>query len=84
MKKNIVFKSGSLKMGGLERVLIEVLQLIDKNKYNITLIIDNDYGKLNVFEKDVPKEIKYYFLKSEELINKMEECKAKKKIYFIK
>lgn len=84
MKKNIVFKSGSLKIGGLERVLIEVLQLIDKNKYNITLIIDNDYGKLNVFEKDVPKEISYYFLKSEELINKMEVCKTKKKNIFYK
>ncbi len=84
MKKNIVFKSGSLKMGGLERILIEALQLIDKEKYNITLIIDNNYGKENIFEKDIPKEIKYYFLKSEELINKMEMCKAKKNNIFYK
>ena len=34
MKKNVIIRSGSLRMGGLERVLIEVLQNIDKR--NIT------------------------------------------------
>ena len=81
-KKNIVFRSGSLRLGGLERVLIEVLQTIDKEKYNITLVIDDDCGKDNIFlEKDIPKEIPYYFLKSEELINKTEYYKNKKKLF---
>ena len=34
--KNIIIRSGSLRMGGLERVLIEVLQAIDKK--NIILL----------------------------------------------
>ncbi len=84
MKKNIVFRSGSLRLGGLERVLIEVLQTIDKEKYNITLVIDDDCGEDNIFEKDIPKEIPYYFLKSKELLNKTEYYKANKKKLFNK
>lgn len=83
-KKNIVFRSGSLRLGGLERVLIEVLQIINKEKYNITLVIDDDCGEDNIFEKDIPKGIPYYFLKSKELINKTEYYKANKKILFNK
>lgn len=79
MKKNIIFRSGSLRMGGLERILIEVLQNIDKEKYNITLVIDDDCGKDNIFEKDIPKEIPYYFLKSQKLIEKTEYYKKRKK-----
>lgn len=82
MKKKIIFRSGSLRMGGLERILIEVLQNINKEKYEIILVIDDDCGKENVFEKDIPKEIKYYFLKPENLIRKTEYHKLnKKKIY---
>lgn len=84
MKKNIVFRSGSLRLGGLERVLIEVLQTIDKEKYNVTLVIDDDCGEDNIFEKDISKEIPYYFLKSKELINKTEYYKANKKNLFNK
>ena len=82
--KNIIIRSGSLRMGGLERVLIEVLQTIDKKKYNITLVIDDDCGEGNIFEKDIPKEIPYYFLKSKELIEKTEYYKEKRKNLFCK
>lgn len=37
MKKKVIFRSGSLRMGGLERVLIEVLQTI--NKENLIFIL---------------------------------------------
>ena len=81
MKKKIVFRSGSLRMGGLERVLIEVLQTINKDKYEIILVIDDDCGENNIFEKDIPKEVKYYFLKSQELIQKIDKYRLKKKNY---
>ena len=84
MKKNIIIRSGSLRMGGLERVLIEVLQTIDKKKYNITLVIDDDCGEGNIFEKDIPKEIPYYFLKSKKLMEKTEYYKEKRKKLFYK
>lgn len=78
-KKNVIIRSGSLRMGGLERVLIEVLQNIDKKKYNLTLVIDDDCGQGNIFEKDIPKEIPYYFLKSQKLIEKTNYYKSKRK-----
>ena len=79
MKKNVIIRSGSLRMGGLERVLIEVLQNIDKKKYNLTLVIDDDCGQGNIFEKDIPKEIPYYFLKPQKLIEKTNYYKLRRK-----
>ena len=79
MKKKVIFRSGSLRMGGLERVLIEVLQTVDREKFDIYLVIDDDCGEENIFEKDIPKDIRYFFLKSEELIRETEKYKAKKK-----
>lgn len=79
MKKKVIFRSGSLRMGGLERVLLEVLQTIDKEKFDIYLVIDDDCGKENIFEKDIPKDIPYFFLKPEKLIRETEKYKEKKK-----
>lgn len=79
MKKKVIFRSGSLRMGGLERVLIEVLQTINKEKFDIYLVIDDDCGKENIFEKDIPKDIPYFFLKPEKLIRETEKYKEKKK-----
>ncbi|MGL5542676.1 MAG: glycosyltransferase, partial [Fusobacteriaceae bacterium] len=78
MKKNIVFRSGSLRMGGLERVLIETLQNIDLDKFHVTLFIEDDSGKDNIFLKDVPEEIKVYFLKPEPLMRETENHRLKK------
>lgn len=71
-------------MGGLERVLIEVLQNIDRKKYNLTLVIDDDCGEDNIFEKDIPRDIQYYFLKSQELIKKTDYFKSRRKNIFCK
>lgn len=79
MRKKVVFRSGSLRMGGLERILIEVLQNIDRKKYEVYLFIEDDCGKENIFEKDIPKDIKYFFLKGEEVIRKTEYHKERKK-----
>ena len=81
--KRIIFRSGNLRMGGLERIFIEVLQNIDSKKYEILVIVDDDCGKENVFETNIPKNIKYYFLKPEKLIRITERIKDKKKnIYY--
>jgi len=79
MKKKVIFRSGILRMGGLERVLIEVLQTIDREKFDIYLVIDDDCGKENIFERDIPKDIQYFFLKSEKLIRETEKYKVRKK-----
>lgn len=84
MKKNIVFRSGSLRMGGLERVLIETLQNIDLDKFHVTLFIEDDSGKDNIFLKDVPEGIKVYFLKPEPLMRETESHRLKKSNFFHK
>ena len=81
---NLVIRSGSLRMGGIERVLIEVLQNLDRKKYNISLFIEDDSGKENVFLKDIPKDIDLYFLKPESLIRQTESYRNKKKNLFYK
>ncbi|MEG1338887.1 glycosyltransferase [Cetobacterium sp.] len=77
--KNLVIRSGSLRMGGLERVLIEMLQNLDRKKYNISLIIEDNSGEENVFLDQVPKGIDIYFLKSEELIANTHYHRERKK-----
>lgn len=44
---NLVIRSGSLRMG----VLIGVLQNVDRKKYNLSLLIEDDSGKENLEEK---------------------------------
>lgn len=79
MKKKLIIRSGNLRMGGLERVLVEVVQNIDLSKYDVSLFIEDDSGKENIFYTDIPKEIKIYFLKPEKILRKTESYKKKKK-----
>ena len=78
MNKKVIIRSGSLRMGGLERILIEVLQTINKEKYSVSLVIDDDCGEADIFKKDIPKEIDYYFLKSETLMKKISFYRERK------
>ncbi|WP_027128200.1 glycosyltransferase [Fusobacterium perfoetens] len=82
--KNIVIGTGSLLMGGIERVLQEVLKNLDKNKYKIFLFVEKDYGKSNIFLDEIPKEVEVYFLKPYSLIEKAEYYRDKKKNIFYK
>ena len=79
MKKKVIFHSGSLRMGGLERVLVEVLQNIDLDKFEIKLLIEDDLPKENIFEKDIPKEIEITYLISENILHKTQKLRANKK-----
>ena len=76
---NLVIRSGSLRMGGLERVLIEMLQNLDTQKYNISLIIEDNSGSEMVFLNEVPKEIDIYFLKPKSMIDRTHYHRERKK-----
>lgn len=82
--RNIVFRSGSLRMGGLERVLIEVLQNLNLEKYIVSLIIEDDSGSENIFLDQVPKDIEVYFVKPEEMIAKTHYHRERKKSLYHK
>lgn len=77
--KNIVFRSGSLRMGGLERVLIDTLNIMDTKKYNISLIIEDNCEEENIFQEDIPKDIELYFLKPKSMIDKTHYYRERRK-----
>lgn len=84
MKKKVLFYNGSLRMGGIERVLVEVLQNLDRSSLDIDLVIEDGIRSLNVFEKDIPKDIKLYYLKPEEIIKKTDFYRQNRKNPFYK
>ena len=79
MKKHILFLSGGLKIGGVERILVEYLNNIDKEKYDVTLFLMSDFGEKAVLKQEVSKEINIRYIKSCELIKKKKENQQKKK-----
>ena len=79
MKRTILISSGTFLMGGVERALVEYLNLIDLTKYRVILFMDSDLGELNVLEKGVPNEIEIIYLKSKELALKTLAFKRKKR-----
>ena len=83
-KTKVLFYNGSLRMGGIERVLTEILRNIDRKKIDIDLIIEDGIRSLNIFEKDIPQDIKIYYLKSEEIIKRTDYYRQKRKNIFFK
>lgn len=54
MKKNIAFFAKSLDIGGIERAIINYVNNIDYNKYNVTLFLENKEGiYLNEINKNI-------------------------------
>ena len=78
--KTIVISSGDLTMGGLQKILVEYLKLIDKNKYRIVLLIANDYGKKNLFLEEIPKNVEIQFVRPYNLVSKIAELSKNRKI----
>ena len=53
-KRNILFVMSSLRNGGAERSLVNLLQLLDYDRYNVDLLLFQNEG---MFLKQVPKEV---------------------------
>ncbi|MGL5052671.1 MAG: glycosyltransferase [Cetobacterium sp.] len=75
----ILFYNGSLRMGGAEKILVQILKGLDKEDKSIDLFISDDVKGENFFETEIPKEIKLNYLISNELIKKTIYHKTKKK-----
>ncbi|WP_432204678.1 glycosyltransferase [Cetobacterium somerae] len=80
----ILFYNGSLRMGGAEKILVEVLNGLNKNNKDVDLLISDNVKNENFFEKDLPKEVKLNYLISSDLIEKTKFYKSKKKNIFYK
>lgn len=57
MKKNLLITSVHLGIGGIETVLINILNLIDTKKYNVDLVLYKDFG---VNKNLIPDSINIY------------------------
>jgi glycosyltransferase involved in cell wall biosynthesis len=55
MKKKILFTAYDLNVGGIEKALVNLLNYLDKDKYDITLILEHKEGP---FLKEIPSDIK--------------------------
>ena len=61
MKKKVIFHAGSLTMGGIGIVLLDIINNINKEKYEVILFLTEDHGPGNVLEKEVSEEVKILF-----------------------
>lgn len=78
MKKKLIIHNGNISIGGQEKMLIEFLKILDPNKYDVLLLIEENNGKRNDYINDIPSWIKYHFLTSEKFMEKLEKNKKSK------
>ena len=66
MKKKVLLCSYNLDIGGIETSLVNLLNKIDLNKYEITLLLEEKEG---IFLKSIPKDIKVIEYKTSDCKN---------------
>ena len=72
MKKNIIFISTALWIGGIESALVNLLNSIDYNRFNVTLLITYNYTDM---AHRIPKECKLIIADRDKLISFKEPYK---------
>ena len=70
MKKKICFYMNTFLVGGIEKVLIELLENIDKDKFNIKLLIGYNLQELEILKEDIPQNVEIKHLINEEFLIK--------------
>ena len=66
MKKKIAIVSKKMIVGGIERVMLSMLSEIDRDKYDVTLFLEEEGGGL---ENDIPSwiNVRYMFKESKSI-----------------
>ena len=82
IKKKILFYTSGIGLGGVEKVLLELLKSMDKNKFDIKVAFQN--ADENYFENEIPKEVNYKFMLSKDIIEKTLFFKERKSNIFYK
>lgn len=81
MKKKILFYTSGVGLGGVEKVILEVLKEIDKSKFDIKLALQ--YENENLFENEIPKEVNYKYMLPQKIIDKsLYYIERKKNIFY--
>lgn len=68
MKKNVLFVVDNLKMGGVTKVLINLLKRLDYSKYNIDLLVLHFYNDMKI---EIPEDIN--LIKGSKLLQSVDE-----------
>ncbi|MDU1910872.1 glycosyltransferase [Fusobacterium sp.] len=79
--KKIMFRTGYLGLGAIEQLAYDIVLGLSE-EYEIVLAIEN-HKNSSLVEK-IPKNIKYFYLKSEKFERKLDEIKKKKENFFYK
>lgn len=80
--KKILFYTSGVGLGGVEKVILEVLKNIDKTKFDVKLGLQ--YENENFFESEIPREVNYKYMLSQNIIDKSLYYREKKDIIFYK
>ncbi len=84
-KPRLLFLISRFLDGGIDTVLIDYLQRLTlSGKYHIELAIEHDMGQLEVFLKDVPKEVKVLHLVDQPFLMKWRRQKITKRLPLFK
>lgn len=75
--KKILFYTSGVGLGGVEKVILEVLKLIDKKKFDIKLALQ--YETENLFENEIPRDIEFKYMLSKSISEKSLYFRKKKK-----
>ena len=57
MKKSILFVNGHLRIGGVEKALVDLLKWIDYERYSVDLLLLEGEGE---FRDQIPKQVRVY------------------------
>lgn len=79
--KRILLRTGYLGLGAIEQLTFDIVNGL-KDKFEIVLAIENHYN--NSLVEKLPKEIKYFYLKTEEFENKIKNAGHRKRNFFYK
>lgn len=77
-KKKILFYTSGIGLGGVEKVLLEVLKSLDKEKFDIKVAFQ--YGNENLYENEIPLDVDYKYMLSQKEIQKTLEIRKRKTI----
>jgi len=80
-KKKILFYTSGVGLGGVERVILETLKMLDYNKFDVKLALQ--FGDENLFEDEIPEEVDYRYMLPLDFIEEILEIKSKKKKNFL-
>ncbi len=80
--KKILFYTNGVGLGGVERIILEILKEINKNKFDIKLGLQ--YQDQNIFENEISKKVEYKYMLPQKIIDKSLYYRSKKKNIFYK